>query len=63
MMIDDYQEDELDDTLDNLETPKIDWYLINSDGNFVKTWNFIICWTTIYNLIMVPFILTFPDSY
>jgi hypothetical protein len=39
------------------------WYLIDRNGNFCKAWNFIITMITIYEMIVVPYILVFPDTY
>jgi len=63
MMIDDIQDDEDDDNqiIDNQQ--KIKWYLIDTERNFCKAWNFLITILTIYNLIVTPFIMVFPDVY
>lgn len=45
------------------DQPKIKWYLIDTERNFCKVWNFFICWVTIYNLIVTPFLMTFPSVY
>ena len=51
------------DRADNRDQPRIEWYLIDTERNFAKTWEFLINLVTIYNLIMTPFIMTFPDVY
>ena len=51
------------DRQDNRDQPRIEWYLIDTERNFAKTWDFIINLVTIYNLVMTPFIMTFPDVY
>jgi len=62
MMIDDINEDTADDNQVN-ENVKIKWYLLRSNGTFVKVWNFLITCLTIYNLIVTPFIWVFWDVY
>lgn len=47
----------------NQNQQKIKWYLIDTERTFCKIWDFIITLTTIYNLIVTPLILTFPDIY
>lgn len=63
MMIDDIQDDEDDDNqiIDNQQ--KIKWYLIDTERNFCKAWNFLITILTIYNLIVTPFIMVFSEVY
>jgi hypothetical protein len=63
MMIEDYEDELLMGNLGSHDKSKIKWYLIDSEGTFCQVWNFVIAWATIYSLIMVPFILTFPDVY
>lgn len=45
------------------DQPKLKWYLIDSERTFCKIWDFIITMIIIYNLVMVPFILVFPQVY
>ena len=63
MMIDDYQDDINDESEYNRSQPRLPWYLLDTEKNFCKFWEFLVCWITIYNLIMVPFLLTFPEVY
>lgn len=63
MMIDDYYEDDNEDSSAKKDNSRLEWYLIDTERNFCKVWNFLICWITIYNLIMTPFLMTFPDVY
>jgi len=39
------------------------WYLIDSDKSFCKFWDFFITILILYELIVVPFVLVFPDLY
>ena len=63
MMIDDIQDDEDDDThtIDNQQ--KIRWYLIDTERTFCKVWDFLITCITIYNLVVTPWIIVFPQIY
>lgn len=63
MMIDDIQDDEDDDThtIDNQH--KIKWYLIDTERTFCKVWDFLITCITIYNLVVTPLIMVFPQIY
>jgi len=64
MMIDDIQDDDDEDNQLNIDSqPKIKWYLIDTERNFCKFWNFLITCTTIYNLIVTPIVLVFPTIY
>ena len=53
--------DEENQIIDN--EPKLEWYLIDTERNFAKVWNFIITLIVIYNLIVTPFFLVFPGIY
>ena len=53
--------DEENQIIDN--EPKLEWYLIDTESNFAKAWNFIITLIVIYNLIVTPFFLVFPGIY
>jgi hypothetical protein len=64
MMIDDIQEDDEEESqIVEQSVTKIEWYLIDTDRNFCKVWNFLITIVTIYNLLVTPMILVFPDIY
>ena len=64
MMIDDIQEDDEEESqIVEQSVTKIEWYLIDTDRNFCKVWNFLITCITIYNLLVTPMILVFPDIY
>ena len=45
------------------ENKKIEWYLLDKEGTFVKVWDFGITILIIYSIIVTPFILVFQDSY
>ena len=64
MMIDDLndEEDEENEIIEN-DQPRIKWYLIDTDRNFCKCWNFLITLLTIYNLVVTPLVMVFPDIY
>jgi hypothetical protein len=63
-MIDDIQEDDEEESqIVEQSVTKIEWYLIDTDRNFCKVWNFLITIVTIYNLLVTPMILVFPDIY
>lgn len=53
--------DEENQIIDN--EPKLEWYLIDTERNFAKVWNFLITLIVIYNLIATPFFLVFPGIY
>lgn len=62
-MIDDTNEDEGAESQVMDHVPKLKWYLIDSERTFCKIWDFIITLLIIYNLIMTPFVLVFPQVY
>ena len=64
MMIDEINEDdeEENEIVEN-DQPRIKWYLIDTERNFCKAWDFLITLLTIYNLIVVPIVLVFPEIY
>ena len=45
------------------EHEKIEWYLVDTERIFCHLWNFMICLVTIYNMIVTPFIMTYPQIY
>ena len=53
--------DEENQIIDN--EPNQEWYLIDTEHNFAKVWNFLITLVVIYNLIATPFFLVFPGVY
>ena len=63
MHIDDIQsgDDEKEDETD--EKDQVAWYLIDTEKPLCRVWNAFIIFVTIYNLIMTPFILVFPEVY
>jgi hypothetical protein len=63
MMIDDIQDDDEENQVVETRQNKVKWYLIDTDRNFCKFWNFIITILTIYNLLVTPLILIFPSLY
>ena len=63
MMIDENNE-EAEEEIQSVEsTPKLKWYLIDTNRTFCKLWNFMITILTIYSLVITPFILVFPEVY
>ena len=65
MNIDDIQsgDDEKENETDGHHVEKVKWYLIDIEKPICRAWNaFIVC-ITIYNLIVTPFILVFPEVY
>ena len=63
MMIDDINDDDDDESQVVDNQPKIRWYLIDTEKNPCKVWDFTITLLIIYNLIVSPFIAVFPDVY
>lgn len=60
-MIDDINDDD-DDESQIIENPsKIKWYLIDTEKNPCIVWNFFITLLIIYNLVVFPYIVVFPD--
>ena len=45
------------------EHDKIEWYLVDTERTFCRLWNFLICLVTIYNMLVTPFLMTYPDIY
>ena len=63
MMIDENNE-EAEEEIQSVEsTPKLKWYLIDTNRTFCKLWNFMITILTIYSLVVTPFVLVFPEVY
>jgi len=63
-MIDDIQDDDEEDSqIVDVHQNKIKWYLIDTERNFCKAWDFLITILTIYNLVVTPMILIFPSIY
>ena len=62
-MIDDINDDDDDESQVVDNQPKIRWYLIDTEKNPCKVWDFTITLLIIYNLIVSPFIVVFPDVY
>ena len=62
-MIDDIQDEDEDEgqIVDN--QMKIKWYFIDTERTFCKCWDFLITCLTIYNLLVTPLILVFPEIY
>mmetsp|Transcript_30350 Transcript_30350/g.46446 ORF Transcript_30350/g.46446 Transcript_30350/m.46446 type:complete len:183 (+) Transcript_30350:484-1032(+) len=48
---------------DEKEQEKIEWYLVDTERTFCRLWNFLIYWVTIYNMLVTPFILIYPELY
>ena len=63
MMIDDINDDDDDESQVVDNQPKIRWYLIDTEKNPCKVWDFTITLLIIYNLIVSPYIAVFPDVY
>lgn len=62
-MIDDINDDDDDESQVVDNQPKIRWYLIDTEKNPCKVWDFTITLLIIYNLIVSPYIVVFPDVY
>ena len=41
----------------------IPWYLLNTEKNICKFWDLFITFFITYELIVVPFVLVYPDVY
>jgi len=64
MMIDEIPEDVNDSNQNNnKDKGEIPWYMINTERTFCKVWDFFITLLIIYDLIVVPFVLIFPEVY
>ena len=66
MEIDEIDDEKAIDTYDddlNNSTEVIEWYYIDSEGNFAIVWYQIITILLIYSLVMTPLIMVFPPLY
>ena len=63
MMIDDINEDVNEDNQISENKDRLKWYLIDTERTFCNVWNFWITLLIIYNMIVTPFVLVFPDVY
>lgn len=63
MMIDDINDDDDDESQVVDNQPKIRWYLIDTEKNPCKVWDFTITMLIIYNLVVFPYIVVFSDIY
>lgn len=62
MMVDDNIEGG-NDFKSELGLEKLPWYMMDKDGTVIKSWNFFITILLIYELLVNPFILAFPNTY
>ncbi len=63
-LINDKIPEENDDAFSNDESHvQVPWYLLNTEKNICKFWDLLITFLITYELIVVPFVLVFPDVY
>lgn len=60
---DDHPENTEGHLLDESDQIISPWYLIDSDKSFCKFWDLLITFLILYELIVVPFVLVFPEKY
>ena len=64
-LINDKIPDENDEAFSNDESHLVyvPWYLLNTEKNICKFWDLLITILITYELIVVPFVLVYPDAY
>ena len=62
-MLDDITEQNDDETLTLESTPRLKWYMLDTEKSYVKVWDFIITSLIIYSLFITPYIMVFPCVY
>lgn len=64
-LINDKIPDENDEAFSNDEShlAHVSWYLLNTEKNICKFWDLLITILITYELIVVPFVLVYPDVY
>lgn len=50
-------------SLDESNNINVPWYLLDTDKNICKFWDLLITFFITYELIVVPFVLVYPDVY
>ena len=62
-MLDDITEHNDDENLTLESTPKLKWYMLDTERTSMKLWELLITFLHIYSIYMTPFVIVFKCVY